>query len=136
MLLLAQAERINGSDNIYSLQLDGLWKLNIESENNYKDKNYSPIYLRFLTNKNNNKYAIILNSVYADFIATDLNVNCSKSHICTIKNSKNSEILRLMIKNPKAIEIKYSLSDGENSLIELVSGWMMMFENYTEMWCL
>lgn len=131
---MVQTERINGSDNIYIVQLDGLWKLNIESENNYKDKNYSPIYLRFLTNKSNNKYALILNTVYADFIATDLNVSCDESYICTIKNSKNSDILRLLVKNSKAIEIKYSLSDGENSLIEFGSQLVRMEDNVRELY--
>ncbi|MBW0434997.1 M23 family metallopeptidase [Leptospira yasudae] len=134
IILFVQTERINGSDNIYTVQLDGLWKLNIESKNNYKDKNYSPIYLRFLTNKSNNKYALILNTVYADFIATDLNVTCDESYICTIKNSKNTDILSLFVKNPKAIEIKYSLSDGENLLIELGSQFVRMEDNVRELY--
>lgn len=134
LLLFVQAGRINSSDDNYSVELDGLWKLNIESENSYKDKNYSPLYLRFLTNKNNTKYALILNSAYADFIATDLSVNCGELYICTIKNSKNSELLRFYVRNPKTIEIKYSLSDGENSLIELGSQFVRMDDKIRELY--
>ncbi|WP_061243980.1 M23 family metallopeptidase [Leptospira interrogans] len=131
ILLFVQVGQINSSDDNYSVELDGLWKLNIESENSYKDKNYSPLYLRFLTNKNNNKYALILNSVYADFIATDLSVSCGELYICTIKNS---ELLRFLVKNPKTIEIKYSLSEGEKSLVELGSQFVRMDDNVRELY--
>ncbi|QOI53125.1 murein hydrolase activator EnvC family protein [Leptospira interrogans] len=134
LLLFVQVGQINSSDDNYSVELDGLWKLNIESENSYKDKNYSPLYLRFLTNKNNDKYALILNSAYADFIATDLSVSCDELYICTIKNSKNSELLRFFVRNPKTIEIKYSLSDGENPLVELGSQFVRMDDHFRELY--